>query len=193
MKSQYPSSITKEAVNALPMLEYRGRIEVIETVPHALLAVKELATAPVLGFDTETRPSFQKGQSYKVAMLQLGTKDCAYLFRLSKIPLLPEVTALLENEAIVKVGVAIHDDLKGLQKILPFTPKGFVDLAKEAEKKGFPNLGLRTLTAIFLGLRLSKGAKVTNWERNILTPAQLQYAANDANVALKIYDKLLTL
>lgn len=194
MNTTYKKFVTKEEINALPMLEYGGRIELIDTHAHAHQALIHLKHEKILGFDTESRPSFKKGESYGVALLQLATKDTAYLFRVSKMPPLQELSDLLSNPEVTKVGLAIHDDVKGLQKILPaLKPHGFVDLAKEAEKKGFTSLGLRPLTAIFLEMRLSKGAKVTNWDRTTLTEAQLKYAASDALVGLLIYEKLLAL
>lgn len=193
MIKTYAKSVSKEEINELPTFEYRGKIVIIETHQDAVSAILKLSTEKFLGFDTETRPSFQKGESYQVALLQLATHDYAYLFRLNKMPFRQELADLLSNPNIIKAGVAVHDDLKGLQKIFPFVPGGFVDVAKEAEKKGFTSLGLRALTAIFLGFRLSKAAKVTNWERSPLTEAQLNYAANDALAGLKIYEKMLDL
>jgi ribonuclease D len=187
-----PKSITKEEINQLPMLYYEGKIEIIETKAAALEAIKKLSNEKLLGFDTETRPSFHKGESYQVALVQLATENCAYLFRLNKMPLLEELVEVLSNPDIIKAGVGIQDDLKGLQKMVSFNAQGFVDIGKEAERRGFSGLGLRTLSAIFLGKRLSKGAKVTNWERVILTEAQLNYAANDANVGLRLYQKIMT-
>jgi ribonuclease D len=190
----YVKSITKEEINSLPLLEYSGKIELIEDLDHAALCIKQLSTARILGFDTETRPSFNAGQSYQVSLLQLATEECAYLFRLNKLGTLPQGLAdVLSNEKIIKAGVAIQDDVRYLQKLNYFQPAGFVDLAKELEKKNFKNFGLRGLTAIFLGKRLSKGPKLTNWDRHTLSEAQINYAANDALVGLLIYLKFITL
>jgi ribonuclease D len=190
MTAEYPKFISKEDINALPMLDYQGEIILIETAQGAKRAVAELVHEPVLGFDTETRPSFVKGQSYKIALLQLATLERAYLFRLNRFPITEELVHLLSNPDVIKAGVGILDDLRGLQKIADFKPQGFVDLSKVVEKNGFTSLGLRALTAIFLGQRLSKAAKVTNWERRDLTEAQLKYAAADALVGLQIYHKI---
>lgn len=187
----YQKHITKDEINTLPIHEYKGKIELIDNHDKALAAIKILLNEKVLGFDTETRPSFSKGEFYPVALLQLATQDCAYLFRMSKMPFPKELVDILSNENIIKAGVAIRDDIKGFQKLHPFEPKGFVDLSHEAEKRGFTSLGLRALTAIFLGTRLSKAAKVTNWENHTLSPAQLVYAASDAYVGLKIYEKII--
>jgi ribonuclease D len=185
------TNIDKDAINDLPVQDFCGRIEVVETEEHAREAVRELEHVALLGFDTETRPSFRAGEVYKVALLQLASDDCAYLFRLNLIGgLPPEVAALLANPDITKAGVAIHDDVKGLQKLHPFEAAGFVDLAVEAKKRGVQTFGLRALAAIYLGTRLMKGAKLTNWEGRHLTPPQLSYAANDAHVGLLIYRKM---
>jgi len=193
MTIDYLKHITKEQINELPMHEYRGKIIVIETFEGALKAIALLLKEKILGFDTETRPSFQKGEVYQVSLLQLATEDCAYLFRLNKIPFPKELTQILSNANIIKAGVGIRDDIKGFQKLHAFEPQGFVDLSHEAGNLGFTSFGLRALTGIFLGERLSKAAKVTNWENMHLTPAQIKYAASDAYVGLKIFEKIMEL
>ena len=193
MCENYKPFISKEEINDLPLLEYHGTIEIIESHEKALEAIKKLATEKALGFDTESRPCFAKGESYPIAMIQLATLNCAYLFRLNRMPFPKELLDILSNEKIIKAGVGIPDDLKGIHKLSPFTPRGFIDLSSEAKQKGFTSLGLRALTAIFLGQRLSKAAKVTNWERVVLTEAQVKYAACDALVGLKIYLKMMDL
>jgi ribonuclease D len=187
MNHSFQTSISKEEINLLPTLDFKGELWLIENLADAQEAARELQSATILGFDTETRPSFTKGEFYHVALLQLATEKCTYLFRLNKIKLPPEVVSILTDPKIIKVGVAIHDDLKGLQKLTPFEPQGFIDLAKEAQKRGVQTFGLRALTAIYLGKRLSKAAKITNWERSVLTEPQLLYAANDALAGLSIY------
>jgi ribonuclease D len=187
----FSTSITKEEINLLPLLEYEGEAILIETDKGCVRAIGELIQEKVLGFDTETRPSFSKGEYHKCALLQLSGKKRAYLFRLNKISFTAELAALLANPEILKVGVAVHDDVKALQKLHPFDPAGFIDLNTVGEKNGIENLGLRSLSAIFLHKRLSKGAKLTNWDQDDLTRAQVEYAANDALVGLQIYEKML--
>lgn len=189
----YPKSISKEAINELPQQDFLGKIHLILTPEDAEQAALELSKATILGFDTETRPSFSANQQYQVSLLQLVTETDAYLFRLRGTGLPAGLTAVMSNPAILKVGVAIRDDLKALQKLAPFTPEGFIDIAHEAEKRGFKNFGLRGLTAIFLGTRLSKTAKLTNWDNERLSQAQLLYAANDGVVSIGIYHKLMPL
>lgn len=186
----YPLSITKDEINLLPTYQYQGTIVLIETAEDALAAIENIKNEPVLGFDTETKASFKKGEHYDIALLQLATKTHSYLFRLSKFKLMPELTALLADPNIIKAGVAVRDDIKGLQKLLPFKEQGFVELADIAKEKNIENFGLRALTAILLKSRLSKKAKVSNWQKSELTPAQIAYAASDASVGYEIYHLL---
>lgn len=175
-------------------MDFTGEIIEIVTLEGAARACEILLQEKVLGFDTETRPSFTKGESYTPSLLQLATKDRAFLFRLKFYPFPPELVTLLEATTVLKVGIGIKDDLHGLNKITKFTPGGFVDLADEVKRrKGMTNASLRSLTAIFLGKRLFKKAKTTNWERKDLTEAQIKYAATDAVVGYLIHEKIVEL
>ena len=182
--------MSKEELQLLPLFNHHGRYELIETVSSALKAIDELKKASSLGFDTETRPSFRKGEFYKVALLQLANHECCYLFRLNKIPLSPELVGLLEDEKINKVGVGIRDDIIALQKMLKFTPAGFIDLSEKTRISKVLSLSLRSLCGMYLNQRLSKGAKVTNWENPVLSDSQARYAANDAFVGLLVFEKM---
>lgn len=182
--------ISKEELMLLPLFHYPARYELIETASAALHAVEELKKAKTLGFDTETKPSFKKGEFYHVALLQLATHDCCYLFRLNKFPLSSEIVSLLEDETINKVGVGVRDDIIALQKRLNFTPNGFIDLAEKTRISRSLSLSLRSLCGMYLHQRLSKGAKITNWESPTLSDTQARYAANDAFVSLLIFDKM---
>jgi ribonuclease D len=186
----YPLSISKEDINKLPLYEFHGEIVYIETKEDALAAVEVLKSETVLGFDTETRASFKKGESYDIALLQLATKSKVYLFRLSKFELFKELTDLFEDSNIVKAGVAVRDDIKGLQKLHPFEDNNFIELADVARKKKIKNFGLRGLVAILLGKRLSKKEKISNWEKDPLTAGQITYAACDAIAGYQIYEAL---
>lgn len=183
-------AITKEELQTLPLFNHGGEYVLVETVPDALKAVEALRNSKILGFDTETRPSFRKGEFHHVALLQLANDECCYLFRLNKIPLSKEIVNILADENIIKVGVAIRDDIIGLQKMQKFTPGGFIDLAEKTRISRSISLSLRSLCGMYLGERLSKGAKVTNWESPNLTEAQARYAANDAFVSLLIFEKM---
>ena len=186
----YKRSIEKDDIALLPPMEFGGEIIMVETLEGAKKAFGLLASEKVVGFDTETRPSFSKGESYLPAILQLATRDRAYLFRLDFYTPPQELIDFLSNPKILKVGVGIQDDLRGLGKLINFTPDGYVDLARVAKEHNIENFGLRALTAIFLDKRLLKGAKVTNWEMKQLSQAQILYAATDAVVGLLIYEEM---
>jgi ribonuclease D len=186
----YPLSITKEEIAQLPLYIYSGEVTVIDDPKAVPQAVEMLKKEKVLGFDTETRAAFKKGESYDVSLLQLGTDKYAFLFRLNKVKLGVELASLLEDPAIVKAGIAVRDDIKGLQKLFPFKANNFIDLADVARKKQMKNFGLRALTGIFLRKRLSKKEKISNWDRAELTQGQVAYAACDAGVGFLIFKAL---
>ena len=183
-------TIAKEEIAELPIMAFEGKISVPLTSDQIEEAVNYLRQFKVLGFDTETRPNFRKGQHNKVALLQLSAGDRAFLFRLNKIRLPNVVKQLLADESIIKVGAAIHDDLKALVSLSPFVPGGFVDVQSMAKQVGIEQAGLRPLAAMLMGIRISKAQQTSNWEISYLTEAQLLYAATDAWVSLEIYNRL---
>ncbi len=183
-------SITKEEINSLPLYKYKGEIVLIEKEDDALKAIREIKNENVLGFDTETKASFRKGEKYSVSLLQLATDKKAYLFRLNKLSINEGLIEILENPKIFKLGVAVAGDVKALKELSFFKDAGFIDLAELAKEKKIENLSLRALTAIFLEKRLSKKAKISNWERNELKLSQIRYAASDAAVGYSIYEKM---
>jgi ribonuclease D len=187
----YQLSILKEDINKLPQYKFNGTIILIESEKEALSAINDLKNERILGFDSETRPSFKKGESHPVSLLQLATDTKAYLFRLNKFPMMIELADILANPTIVKAGVAVRDDIIALQKLHPFTVNNFVELSDVAKQNKIEKFGLRALTAILLKKRLSKTAKTSNWARHELTPAQIHYAACDAVVAFEIYQELV--
>jgi len=150
-------------------------------------AIKTLRKYPVLGFDTETRPVFRKGVQHKVSLLQLSTPEEAFLFRLNHFGFPNALVEILEDSAILKVGVAILDDIRGLQKLSNFKAEGFINLADIAGDLGIVTCGLRNLAAIFLGVRITKRAQLTNWERPVINSKQSLYAATDAWICLEMY------
>ena len=170
------------------MVQFEGRIHVVDTAEKLAKALSELQNEGRLGFDTEKKPTFVKGDYNHTSLVQLSTPTDAYLFQLKKIGFAEELKALLENPTIEKLGVSISDDLKELNRVSPFNPAGFIDLAQSAKENDIPYFGLRNLTAFFLDRRLSKGQQVSNWENGTLTHPQQLYAATDAWVALKIHD-----
>jgi ribonuclease D len=189
-----PLKITKEEVNGMELGAFEGEIILIEESQGLQELFSELSSRKFIGFDTETRPAFRRGVSYDVALIQLSTADKAYLIRINKIGLPREVKRILENPNIIKIGAAVRDDLKGLKKLSPtFKPAGFFDLNEELKKVGFLNVGVRNLSAMVLGIRISKSEQVSNWEADHLTEKQLLYAATDAwachEVFLRLYEE----
>lgn len=184
----FKESITKEELVDLPLKWFEGEIVIVDNEKTLRQAVKVLSEQPIIGFDTETKPAFKKGIFNKVALLQLSTKKQAFLIRVNKIGLSDEICAILSNPEIVKSGVAIRDDIKGLQIWKQFKPAGFVELQDSAQKLGIVNISLKKLTAIVCGFRISKGQQLTNWEADELTEKQQIYAATDAWTSMKIYN-----
>ena len=188
--SQYQAKITNEEVNELPLKAFNGEIILLDTTEKAKTVLNYLKQQKIIGFDTETRPAFQKGQKYNVALLQLSTADRAFLFRLNKKGIINIAIEILSDKNIVKAGVAIHDDIKALKQLHNFSSAGFVELQNYVKKFGIEDSGLRKLTANILGLRISKSQRVSNWERSELTRSQIKYAATDDWVGYKFYIKL---
>lgn len=188
--SGFKTTISNEELNQLQLKAFHEKVQVI-TDPAALPAVaKEIQKHAVVGFDTETRPSFKRGQVFKVALIQLAIPGKVFLIRTHHAGVTPEIAAIFENPGIIKAGVAIHDDIKGLQKYAPFTPQSFVDLSIVARKAGYQVESVKKLTGLLLGFRISKSAQTSNWEAPTLTEKQIEYAATDAWVCLEIYRKL---
>ena len=187
MTKQYNGSITDDELRRLPLLQFEGRVTLVDNMEKFRRVMGDIGRPSLLGFDTETRPSFKKGRRYKVALLQLADADRAWLFRLNMIGLPPELAALLSDRNIVKTGVAIRDDIKALRARTPFEPHGFIDLQSVVVDHGIQELGLKKLTAIVLGYSISKSQQVSNWEAPALTEPQQLYAATDAWVCRSIY------
>ncbi len=173
------------------IISFKGKIHLITTDEQLVDVADDLNSAKELGFDTETRPSFKKGEVYSVALLQLSTDHNAYLIRLGKVTEFQILKTVFENNKVLKVGVAIRDDLKQLQKLFTFSPLNFVELQEIAKKKGLQNFGLKGMTEEVLQARLSKRAKITNWEAHSLTEQQIMYAATDAWIGLELYRKIM--
>ncbi|RPA66795.1 3'-5' exonuclease domain-containing protein 2 [Cyclobacteriaceae bacterium YHN15] len=183
--------ISKESINDLPLGQFKGEIVLVDSMDQVKEAADELFRHKLLGFDTETRPSFRKGTLYYVSLLQLATDDMAFLIRLNEIGMPGLIQEILEDSGIIKIGAAVLDDLRGLRKVsLGFEPQSFFDLNEELKKVGFENVGVRNLAAMVLNMRISKSEQVSNWEASELTDKQKLYAATDAWVCLEIYKKL---
>lgn len=187
---EFKKTITDEELSELPLSVFEGKIHLVEKVEELTEAVNYLKQQPILGFDTETRPTFKKGQNHQVALLQLSTASEAFLIRTSMIGLSPGLVKILGSSSILKIGVAIRDDIKILQKIAPFRPGGFVELQEMVKEYGIENFSLKKLAAIVCGVRISKSQRLTNWEATVLTEQQQVYAATDAWIAYMIYQGL---
>ena len=159
-----PSRISKEEINRLPLVRFGGKIHVIRDTGGLRTAAEKLRRSKVLGFDVESRPTFRKGDNHPVALLQLASANEAFLIQLHPIKELGPIGEILEDPRIGKVGVALRDDIKKLAEKHPFEPGNFIELSTCATKLGIVTTGLRSLTAIFLGQRISKGAQLSNWE-----------------------------
>ncbi len=193
MERVLSQSITKEEIEKLPLFVYEGEIVIVEDETQVDIIVESLKESPCLGFDTETRPAFHKGEVYKVGLLQLATPEVVYLFRLNKCGFSSSLRSLLSDSTIVKIGVGIRDDIRNLRKQGDFEPASFVDLQEFAEKFGILDKSFSKLMAIIFGVKISKRQRVTNWDAPQLSEAQIHYAATDAWGALKMYQHLMTL
>lgn len=187
-------SISKEAMAELPVKEFAGHAVTVINLEQAEIAVRQIREANTLvGFDTETRPSFQKGVSYKVCLVQLSVGQVCYLFRLNKMGGIPDcLKALLEDANIVKVGLSTPDDFKNLRKWCEIAPKGFIELQQLVKNYGITDMSLAKIYALLFGQKLSKRQRLTNWEADQLNMKQLAYAALDAVACVEIYEALMT-
>ena len=180
-------SISKAEINALPLISWEGRTEILTTVEEMAEAVDRLKHETVLGFDTETRPTFKKGEYYPPALIQLGSPDCVYLFRICKTNTLSPLIPIFESSAIFKTGIAIKNDIKELKRMETFEPRGFIEITELTKTLGYKNCGLRSLAALLVQGRISKAAQVSNWARKDLDSKQIRYAATDAWISRELY------
>ena len=182
---------TKDTTEELSLGQFEGTITVIEDVNKIAEIVDTIRKTKVIGFDTETKPAFKKGEKHKIALLQISTLNEAYLFRLSKTGFSPELIELFEDDSILKIGVGIRDDLRGLNKLRRFKPCGFIELQDIAKSLQLGTFSLKGLAAEVLHLHISKRQRLSNWEAETYTQAQIDYAATDAWVALCIFNELM--
>jgi ribonuclease D len=184
------TTISNEEINLLPLGAYEGRIELITNPNELPAAFKEIQKSKVVGFDTETRPSFKKGQVYNVSLIQLALEKKVFVIRLNHTGVTDDMLPFFENNKIIKPGIGIRDDVRLLQKLKRFNAEGFFELTNLSKEVGFEVESVKKLSALLLGFRISKTAQTSNWEAETLTVKQLQYAATDAGVCLQIYNKL---
>ena len=189
----YKESITPDEIQKLDYVSFPGKIYVIDSVGAEFnRAIAYLRSQKVIGFDTETRPTFSPQQPrYGVALLQLSGRDKAFLFRINKMGMHRRLCNLLADARIMKIGAAIHDDIRGLQKKHDFVPEGFVDLQKIVWEWGIRDKSVKKMSAIILGARVSKTQQLSNWEADSLSESQQMYAATDAWVCREMYLKLM--
>lgn len=179
--------LTKSDINLLPLKKYEGRVEIVDCDERLLAAIPALRRERLLGFDIEVRPTFRSGDHFTPALAQLAARDAVFLVQLKKVRDLAPLGELFADNRVTKAGVAVAGDITHLHELMPFAAAGFVELGKLAGRKGIRANGIRTLAAHVLGVRISKGAQCSNWERPQLAPAQVAYAATDAWICREIY------
>jgi len=182
-------NISKEEVANLPIRRYEGEVVVVEDARALERAAAEIHAERVVGFDTETRPTFRVGESYPPALMQVATARLVYLFPLQRLDCAAVLAPLLAAPRIVKAGVSTADDLLKLKQMFPFDEAGVLDLGHVAARHGLKQTGLRNLTALFMSTRVPKGAKTTNWAVRQLSQQQITYAATDAWACRELYLK----
>jgi ribonuclease D len=189
-----PRTIAHDELMQLPVLRYEGPIHLVASADELLRALREIRAERVVGFDTETRPTFRKGPLHPPSLVQMATRRAVYLFQLKRLdnaralaPLRAGLAAVFGDAHIIKAGIALERDLLELQKLFPFRAANVVDLGDVAKRNGWQQTGVRNLAALFLGARITKGAQTSNWARPRLSVAQLRYAATDAWVCRELY------
>ena len=180
---------TKEEINNLDMVKFRGDIDVFSSSDNIDDALSYLMDQEVIGFDTETRPRFTKGPLNAPSIMQLAGDDRAFIFQLNSKKNFKKLSKVLSNKSITKAGVSVDRDLIELMYFYPFDPCCFVDLGDVARRKNLPHHGLRGLTALLMSVRISKGAQVSDWSRKELSDSQISYAATDAWISLELFKK----
>jgi ribonuclease D len=188
----FKANITDPEIQELPLFSYEGDVVIVDSIEVFDKIKPELFLDRIWGFDTETKPCFQKGtaNSTPVSLLQISSAEKTYLFRLNKLTIQKEIIRLFASPAYIKVGVSIRDDLKSLKKLHNFAPAGFIDLQDMAKLYGITDMSLKKLAAIALGVRISKAQQLSNWAAEELNEKQIRYAATDSWISREIYIKL---
>lgn len=193
MKKTIYQKYDKSLIPDLPRVLFEGRVFVVQTESEARKAVDYLLSQPLLGLDTETRPTFRKGPMHQVALLQVSSHDVCFLFRLCRLGLSPSVKRLLEDTTVPKVGLSLTDDMHQLHRLGDFETGRFIDLQNHVREVGVEDMSLQKLYANFFGQKISKRQQLTNWEADILTEPQKLYAATDAWACVMLYEELMRL
>lgn len=189
LPDDFTRSISREEINELPIRRFEGEVRLLATREDMEHAAADFTQERVVGFDTETRPSFRVGESHPPALAQVATAHAVYLFPLQRMEFAGVLEPLLSSHKTAKAGVGVGEDLRQLRKTFAFQPAAIVDLGALARRHGLEKSGVRALAALFLGIRIPKGAKTTNWATQRLSPQQIAYAATDAWVCREIYLK----
>jgi ribonuclease D len=189
-KNNQRVTITHEEINELPLGAFEGKVVVVSEEKNLSRVFAEINKHSIVGFDTETKPVFVRGQHNHISLIQIALPDAVFLIRLKQTGMHSSIISFLENENILKAGVALRDDIKGLQKLKHYKPGGFIELAEMSKQAGLEVESVKKLTALLLGFRISKSAQTSNWEAETLNEKQISYAATDAWVCLEIYKKL---
>ncbi len=185
--------ISKEEIQAMPVVKYEGKIVVVSTASEAEKCCDFLRKQPLVGIDTETKPSFHKGESRKVALLQVSTLDICFLIRLNMIGLTEPIKKMLSSRKTLKVGLSLHDDILALRHRGEFRPGKYEDIQKIVPLLGIKDLSLQKIYANVFKQKISKSQRLSNWEADVLTEAQKRYAATDAWACVKLHNKLMEL
>ena len=186
----FQNEISKEEVAGLELIQYEGPIEVIDSMEAFEQEIGQMGRQPVLGFDTETRPSFKKGKVYPTSLIQISSLEQAWILRVGRIGYPGKLLELLSGELPLKIGLGLQDDLRRLRADFQFEPRGFLDLQQYVQAFRIDEKGLKKISGIVLNKRISKSQQVSNWDADILSEAQLRYAATDAWICLMIYNSL---
>ncbi|MGH8705765.1 MAG: 3'-5' exonuclease [Burkholderiales bacterium] len=189
LPEQYRRILSSEQVNALPIRRYEGDVRLVASRGEPERAMAEIRRESVLGFDTETRPAFRPGESYPPSLAQLAGGRAVYLFQLQRLDCSAALTEIVSSPAIVKAGVGLADDLMALRRMFRFEEQAMLDLGAAARRHGLKQSGVRALAALFLGFRIPKGTRTSNWAARRLSPRQVAYAATDAWACRELYLK----
>ena len=187
LPSDSVTMISRVEMAELPIRRYEGAVHVVAGHPDLRHAMQDILQESVVGFDTETRPTFRRGERYLPSLVQFATASAVYLLQAQQQDLFGAMREILSSEKIIKVGVSVTDDMRNLKKLFEFDEQSVVDLGKVAKRHGLKQTGVRNLAGIFLGTRIPKGAKTTNWAARRLTPQQITYAATDAWACRELY------
>jgi ribonuclease D len=187
LPAELQRTISRDEVVALPIQRYEGETVVVASPAELERARGDFAQEPLVGIDTETRPAFRKGESYPPSLVQVATARAVYLFQIQQLDCSSVLGELISAEKTIKAGVSLAYDLRQLKQVFPFEEKAVVDVGWAAKRQKLEQTGVRNLAALFLGLRIPKGAKTTNWSARRLTPQQIAYAATDAWVCRQLY------